>query len=143
MSKSMTSMMIGLALSEGFIDSLDDPVTDYLPELEGGAYRHASVREVMEMRSGVDYEERYDFDNPSSHRSRVFAPAGAAAMIGTRSAMAVLTVAPMVPEELSTFSIAGETRSRNPIAPSAASIGFFFATFLISETACLMRVIAG
>jgi hypothetical protein len=64
MSKSITSMMMGLALSEGFIDSLDDPVVDYLPELEGGAYRRASIRDVMEMRSGVDYEERYDFDNP-------------------------------------------------------------------------------
>jgi hypothetical protein len=64
-------------------------------------------------------------------------------MIGTSSAMAFLTAAPMAPEELSTCSIAGETRSRNPIAPSAASIGLFFATLLISETACLMRVIAG
>jgi len=64
MSKSIASMMIGLALSEGLIASLDDPVIDYLPELERGAYRHATIRQIMEMRSGVDYEERYDFDNP-------------------------------------------------------------------------------
>jgi CubicO group peptidase (beta-lactamase class C family) len=64
MSKSITSMMLGLALQEGLIESLDDPVVEYLPELERGAYRRATVRQVMEMRSGVDYPERYDFDNP-------------------------------------------------------------------------------
>ena len=64
MSKSITSMMIGRALEEGFIESLDDPIVDYLPELERGAYRHATIRQIMEMRSGVDYPERYDFDNP-------------------------------------------------------------------------------
>ena len=64
MSKSITSMMIGRALEEGFIESLDDPVVDYLPELERGAYRLATIRQIMEMRSGVDYPERYDFDNP-------------------------------------------------------------------------------
>ncbi len=64
MSKSITSMMIGRALEEGFIESLDDPIVDYVPELERGAYRHATIRQIMEMRSGVDYAERYDFDNP-------------------------------------------------------------------------------
>jgi hypothetical protein len=49
----------------------------------------------------------------------------------------------MAPDELSTFSRAGDMRSRNAIAPSAASIGSFLATFLISATACLMRAIAG
>ncbi len=47
------------------------------------------------------------------------------------------------PDELSTCSIAGDTRWKNRIAPSAASIGFVFPTFLTSATACLTRVIAG
>ena len=50
---------------------------------------------------------------------------------------------PMAPDELSTSSIAGETRSRKSTAPSAASGGSVRATFLISRTASLIRSIAG
>ncbi|WP_243450882.1 serine hydrolase [Sphingosinicella sp. CPCC 101087] len=64
MTKSITSVLVGCALAEGRIRSLDDPITDYLPELRGGGYEGASIRDVLEMRSGVDYEERYDFANP-------------------------------------------------------------------------------
>ena len=64
MTKSITSVLIGCALAEGRIDSLDTPITRYLPELSHGGYDGASIRDVMEMRSGVDYEERYDFENP-------------------------------------------------------------------------------
>jgi CubicO group peptidase (beta-lactamase class C family) len=64
MTKSITSVLIGCALAEGLIDSLDTPITDYLPALEGGGYDSVSIRHVMQMRSGVDYEERYDFANP-------------------------------------------------------------------------------
>jgi len=64
MAKSFTSAMVGCALDDGLIESLDDPITRYLPELEGGGYRDVTVRQVLEMRSGVDYEERYDFENP-------------------------------------------------------------------------------
>ena len=64
MTKSITSALIGCALEDGHIESLDDPVTDYLPELADGAYRDVTIRQVLEMRSGVDYEERYDFENP-------------------------------------------------------------------------------
>ncbi len=64
MTKSITSVLAGCALAEGRIASLDAPVTQYLPELAGGGYAGASIRDVMEMRSGVAYDERYDFDNP-------------------------------------------------------------------------------
>ncbi len=64
MAKSITSMLVGLALSEGRIGSLDDPIDDYIPELDDSAYAGVSIRQILEMRSGVDYEERYDFDNP-------------------------------------------------------------------------------
>lgn len=64
MTKSITSILIGCALADGHIDSLDTPVTRFLPELAGGGYEGASIRDVMEMRSGVEYEERYDFANP-------------------------------------------------------------------------------
>jgi CubicO group peptidase (beta-lactamase class C family) len=64
MTKSITSVLVGCALAEGRIDSLDTPISNYLPELKGGGYEGVSIRHVMQMRSGVDYEERYDFANP-------------------------------------------------------------------------------
>ncbi|ESQ88612.1 hypothetical protein ABAC460_15075 [Asticcacaulis sp. AC460] len=64
MAKSITSILIGKALEEGRIKSLDDKVVTYLPELKSGGYKDATVRQVLEMKSGVDYEERYDFSNP-------------------------------------------------------------------------------
>jgi CubicO group peptidase (beta-lactamase class C family) len=64
MTKSLTSVLVGCALVEGRIDSLDTPIARYLPELAGGGYDGVSIRQVMQMRSGVDYEERYDFANP-------------------------------------------------------------------------------
>ena len=66
MSKTITAMLVGIALEQGKITSLDDPVTKYLPELAGTGYDGVTLRQVMQMRSGVDYQERYDFgDNPS------------------------------------------------------------------------------
>ena len=64
MTKSITSVLIGCAQAEGRIGSLDAPISDALPELKGGGYEGVSIRQVMQMRSGVDYEERYDFANP-------------------------------------------------------------------------------
>ncbi len=64
MTKSITSILIGCALQEGRIRSLDDQITAYLPELKGGGYDGASIRQILQMRSGVDYEERYDFGHP-------------------------------------------------------------------------------
>lgn len=64
MTKSLVSILIGLALDEGKIASLDDPIESYLPELKGGGYEGVTIRQILQMRSGVDYEERYDFANP-------------------------------------------------------------------------------
>jgi CubicO group peptidase (beta-lactamase class C family) len=69
MTKSVTSVLMGCALAEGRIDSLDTPIAHYLPELKGGGYDGVSIRQVMQMRSGVDYEERYDFENPGTAAS--------------------------------------------------------------------------
>ena len=66
MSKTIVALLIGLALERKEIASLDDPVTRYLPELAGSGYEGVTIRQVMQMRSGVDYQERYDFGaNPS------------------------------------------------------------------------------
>jgi CubicO group peptidase (beta-lactamase class C family) len=64
MTKSITSLLIGCALEEKRIGSIDDPITQYLPELTGSGYEAVSIRQILQMRSGVDYEERYDFADP-------------------------------------------------------------------------------
>lgn len=67
--KSLVSIMVGVAAEQRLIASLDDPIDRYLPELAEGGYRGVTVRQVLQMRSGVDYEERYDFANPGAAAS--------------------------------------------------------------------------
>jgi CubicO group peptidase (beta-lactamase class C family) len=69
--KSFTSTLVGAAVKDGFIKSLDDPVTRYLPELKGSGYDGVSVRQVLTMTSGVKWNENY-FD-PNSDVVRMYA----------------------------------------------------------------------
>jgi CubicO group peptidase (beta-lactamase class C family) len=59
--KSYVSTLIGLALSDGAIRSLDDKVTDYLPEMAGTGYDGPTIRDLLRMRSGVEWLEVYEF----------------------------------------------------------------------------------
>ena len=59
MSKSFVSALTGLALQRGDIESLDDPVTKYAPSLKGSAYDGVSLRNVMNMASGIEFNEDY------------------------------------------------------------------------------------
>jgi len=66
MSKTITSLLVGIAVDQGKVASLDDPATKYVPELKGTGYDGVTIRQILQMRSGVDYQERYDFGaNPS------------------------------------------------------------------------------
>jgi CubicO group peptidase (beta-lactamase class C family) len=66
MAKTITAMLVGIALEQGKIASLDDRADKYVPELKGSGYDGVTIRQIMQMRSGVDYQERYDFgDHPS------------------------------------------------------------------------------
>lgn len=66
MTKTITAMLVGQALDRGEIASLDDLASKYVPALADGAYGQATIRNILEMRSGADIEERYDFGaNPS------------------------------------------------------------------------------
>ncbi|MBV7266916.1 serine hydrolase domain-containing protein [Erythrobacter ani] len=62
--KSFTSTLLGAALADGFIASLDDPVTAYIPELAGSAYDGVTVRQIATMTSGVAWNE--DYTDPNS-----------------------------------------------------------------------------
>lgn len=57
--KSMTSTLIGAAIQDGAIGSLDDAVCHYLPALRGSAYDGATVRHLLTMSSGVRWNEDY------------------------------------------------------------------------------------
>lgn len=59
--KSYVSTLIGLALADGAIKSLDDKVTDYLPEMAGSGYDGPTIRDLLRMRSGVEWQEIYQF----------------------------------------------------------------------------------
>lgn len=59
--KSYVATLIGLALSDGAIKSLDDKVTAYLPEMKGTGYDAATIRDLLRMRSGVEWLEVYKF----------------------------------------------------------------------------------
>lgn len=62
--KSVTSMLIGAAIKDGYIKSVDEPVTHYLPRLRGTAYEGSTIRDVLQMSSGTGWNE--DYADPES-----------------------------------------------------------------------------
>ncbi len=62
--KSVTSMLVGAAIQDGAITSVEDPLTKYLPELKGSAYDGVTLRQVLTMTSGVKWNE--DYTDPNS-----------------------------------------------------------------------------
>jgi CubicO group peptidase (beta-lactamase class C family) len=61
MAKSFLATMIGIAVADGDIASIDDKVIDYLPDWTGSAYANVTIRDLLEMRSGADWLEVYEF----------------------------------------------------------------------------------
>ena len=75
--KSYLSALVGILLEEGTIASLDDPVTKYAPKLTGGAYDGATLRQVLNMASGVTFDEDYlDQSSDINRMGRVLALGG-------------------------------------------------------------------
>ena len=62
--KSVTSMLVGAAIKDGYIESVDEKVTDYLPRLKNSAYDQSTIRNIMQMSSGVQWNE--DYADPKS-----------------------------------------------------------------------------
>lgn len=62
--KSFVSALIGFALADGSIKSLKDPVDEYVPLLKQGGYAGVSIQDVLEMSSGIDFNE--DYADPQS-----------------------------------------------------------------------------
>ena len=66
--KSVTSMLIGAAIKDGFIKSVNDPVSTYVTDLNRGNYSNVSIEDVLQMSSGIDWNE--DYADPNSDINR-------------------------------------------------------------------------
>ena len=66
--KSYLSILFGILLEEGAIASIDDPVTKYAPKLANTAYDGASIRNVLNMASGIVFDEDYLDKNSDINR---------------------------------------------------------------------------
>ena len=66
--KSLTSTMVGAAIKDGYIKSLDDKVTQYIPEMKGSAYDDVTIAQLLTMTSGIKWNE--DYEDPKSDVAR-------------------------------------------------------------------------
>jgi hypothetical protein len=69
MAKSISSTLVAAALQDGSIASLDDPLTKYAPAFKGSAYDGVTVRNLLQMSSGVKWDETYT--NPHSDARKI------------------------------------------------------------------------
>ncbi|MXP28976.1 serine hydrolase [Porphyrobacter algicida] len=69
--KSFTSTLLGAAIKDGYITSLSDPVTKYLPQLKGSAYDGVTIEQIATMTSGVKWNE--DYTDPKSDVAQMLA----------------------------------------------------------------------
>jgi CubicO group peptidase (beta-lactamase class C family) len=66
--KSFVSALMGIAVDEGAIRSIEDPVTQYAPELGGSAYDGVRLKDVLQMSSGARWNE--DYSDPNSDQNQ-------------------------------------------------------------------------
>ena len=62
--KSFTSTLVGAAIQDGYIESIDDNVSDYIPDLRGSTYDDVTIKQLLTMTSGVKWNE--DYGDPKS-----------------------------------------------------------------------------
>ena len=68
MAKSYVSALFGIAIEEGYIKSINQTVNEYLPELKGSGYDNVKIKDVLQMSSGVKFNE--DYSDPKSDINR-------------------------------------------------------------------------
>jgi CubicO group peptidase (beta-lactamase class C family) len=69
--KSFTSALVGIAMRDGLIKSLEDPINKYAPKLSGTAYDGVRIKDVLQMSSGARWYE--DYNDPTSQIFRMSA----------------------------------------------------------------------
>lgn len=70
MAKSVCSMLIGFAIQDGLINSVDEPVTNYIPELSEAGFDQVSILHLLQMTSGLKFNESYT--NPFGHAATFY-----------------------------------------------------------------------
>ena len=70
MAKSFTSFLIGCAIEDKYINSVKDPVTMYLPEMEENGFAKVTIENLLQMNSGLDFNESYG--NPFGHAATFY-----------------------------------------------------------------------
>ncbi|MGB4952002.1 MAG: serine hydrolase [Rhizobiaceae bacterium] len=77
MAKSFASAIFGIVMKDGAIKNLDDAVSDYVPTLKGTVYEGVRIRNVLNMASGVRFNEDYlDYDSDINRMGRILALGG-------------------------------------------------------------------
>lgn len=59
MAKSITSILIGCAIDDKLIESINEPITNYIPELKGNGFEKVTIEHLLQMTSGIDFNESY------------------------------------------------------------------------------------
>jgi CubicO group peptidase (beta-lactamase class C family) len=86
--KSFTATLLGAAVKDGHIASLEDPVTKYIPGLAGSAYEGVTVRQLATMTSGVKWNEDYtDPNSDVAQMNRFVVEYGAEAIVAQMKAL--------------------------------------------------------
>lgn len=70
MAKSVVSMLIGCAIDDGLIQSVDEPITNYLPELKKNGFEKVTISQLLNMTSGIEFNESYF--NPFGNAASVY-----------------------------------------------------------------------
>lgn len=74
MAKTVIGLLVGIAVSEGAIQAIDDSVAQYVPELAGTEYGGTPIRALLQMSSGMAYTETYLGDDDSAKLGRSLFP---------------------------------------------------------------------
>src|SRR5690625_2233064 len=59
MAKSITSILVGIAIDEGLIKSVNEPITNYVPELKENGFDVVTIEHLLQMTSGIKFNESY------------------------------------------------------------------------------------
>src|SRR5699024_12095905 len=60
MAKSITSILVGIAIDEGLITSVNEPIINYVPELKEKGFEAVTIEHLLQMTSGIKFNESYD-----------------------------------------------------------------------------------
>jgi len=115
MAKSVVGLLAGFAVGDGAIDSIDDPVTKYVPELKGTGYDGATVKHLLQMSSGVEWTENY-----KSRTSDISRFSAASLIMNKMTANQYMKTKPRVHEPGKVFNYSsGETQVLGWVVSSA------------------------